>query len=128
MTSGVRPSRWQAAAKTASVMTPTTKCGMRNAECGVDGDGSIAGAGHGSRRSHAPFRTPHSAFRILFRLAERKEVREEAIGARDTSRELPEEAQPGVHVRALADGGHEEPALKRRLARIVQLDERRVGG
>src|SRR3989442_135904 len=98
MTSGVRPSPWQAAAKTASVMTPTTKCGMRNAECGVDCDGSIAGAGHGSRRSHAPFRTPHSAFRILFRLAQRQEVREEPIGAGDAGRELSEEAQPRVEI------------------------------
>src|SRR2546425_2314416 len=47
---------------------------------------------------------------------------------RDPRRQLPEEAQPGVHVRARAHRGHEQSALERRLAGIVHFDERRVGG
>src|SRR6266550_5937443 len=126
MTSGVRPSPWQAAVRRASTAAPKSKCGMRNGECGIEEEGSIGGACIPTRGSHGPFRIPHSAFRILS-LAKREEVRKQPIGAGHTRGQLSKEAQPGVKIRALADRGHEEPALKRRLAGIVQLDERRVG-
>ena len=41
------------------------ECGMRNAECGIEGDGSIPGASSRNRPALGPFRIPHSAFRIL---------------------------------------------------------------
>src|SRR5438445_13437224 len=97
---------------------------MRNAECGMRNlKASVVS------RLDLPLqlRIPNSAFRILS-LAEREEIREEAIRTRDTSGELSEEAQPGIHVRALAHRGHEQSALERWLAGIVHLDERRVGG
>src|SRR6266550_4853541 len=98
---------------------------MRNAE--LTGKGRSLGRATRleARTDHSAFRTPHSAF---LSFAQRQEVGEEPIGTRDTSGELSKEAQPGVHVRALAERGLEQPALKRRLARIVHLDERRVGG
>src|SRR5207244_13630641 len=105
---------------------------MRNAKFGMRN-----GSGKSSRytRPTLGFRIPHSAFRIRFihsalrilSLAEREEIREEAIRTGDTSGELSEEAQPGIHVRALAHRGHEQSALERWLAGIVHLDERRVG-
>src|SRR3989442_12024312 len=125
--SGVRPSPRQAIESERSVTAPINKCGMRNAECGIEWEGSIPGACNAPGGAHGPFRTPHSALRILS-LAERKEVREEPICAGDAGRELPEEAQPGVHVCALAHRGDEQSTLERRLAGIVHLDERRVGG
>src|SRR2546429_8012364 len=97
---------------------------MRNAECGMRNlKASVVS------RLDLPLqlRIPNSAFRILS-LAEREEIREEAIRTRDTSGELSEEAQPGIHVRALAHRGHEQSALERWLAGIVHPDERRVGG
>ena len=38
---------------------------MRNAECGIAGEGPIAEASHATRRPRGPFRIPHSAFRTL---------------------------------------------------------------
>src|SRR6266705_2814398 len=125
--SGVRPSPWQAAVRRASAVTPASKCGMRNAECGIDWEGSIPGACDATRGAHGPFRTPHSALRILS-LAQRQEVREEPICAGDAGRELSEKAQSGIPVPALAHRRHEESTLERQLAGIVQLDERRAGG
>src|SRR5207245_4062055 len=97
---------------------------MRNAECGMR---SLKASVVSRLDLPLQLRIPHSAFRILS-LAEREEIREEAIRTRDTSGELSEEAQPGIHVRALARRGHEQSALERWLAGIVHLDERRVGG
>src|SRR5712691_6586194 len=126
--SGVRPSPWQAAARRANRAAPTNKCGMRNSECGM-AVGSRAATrdppwDSAFRIPHSAFASfiPNSAFRILS-LAQREEIREEAIGPRDPRRQLPEEAQPGVHVRALAHRGHEQSALERWLARIVYLDQ-----
>src|SRR5438876_11033291 len=98
---------------------------MRNAECGMRNlKASVVS------RLDLPLqlRIPNSAFRILFRLAQRQEIRKQPIRTRDTSGELPEEAQPRVDIRALAERGLEQPALERRLPGIVHLDERRVRG
>src|SRR5712691_12586501 len=115
--SGVRPSPWQAAARRAKRAAPTNKCGMRNSECGM-AVGSRAATrdppwDSAFRIPHSAFASfiPHSAFHILS-LAERKEVREEPICAGDTSGELSKEAQPGVHVRALAHRGDEQSTLE----------------
>src|SRR6266581_7412144 len=97
---------------------------MRNAECGMR---HLRASVVSRLDLPLQLRIPNSAFRILS-LAQREEIREETIGAGDTSGELSEKAQPGVHVRALAHRGHEQSALERRLAGIVHLDERRVGG
>src|SRR6266550_6309775 len=97
---------------------------MRNAECGMR---NLRASVVSQLDLPLQLRIPNSAFRILS-LAERQEVREEPIGAGDASRELSEEAQPGVHVCALAHRGDEQSTLERRLAGIVHLDERRVGG
>src|SRR5256886_14771164 len=43
---------------------PPPQCGMRNAECGIDGEGPIPETIDGAQRSRDLFRIPHSAFRI----------------------------------------------------------------
>src|SRR2546430_10054801 len=97
---------------------------MRNAECGMRNlKASVVS------RLDLPLqlRIPNSAFRILS-LAQGQEIRKQPIRTRDTSGELPEEAQPRIDIRALAERGLEQPALERRLPGIVHLDERRVRG
>src|SRR6059036_2913140 len=104
--SGVRPSPWHAVESERSMTAPTSQCGMRILNCGF----RIADCGLAMPASWRELafriRNPKSTirnrrFRILS-LAQRQEIREEAIGPRDPRRQLPEEAQPGVHVRALA--------------------------
>src|SRR2546430_16364187 len=112
MTRGVRPSPWQAIDSETSNAATTSHCELWIAVCGLAGEGPIEGAGRRIRRPDGAIRNPKSATRILF-LAQREEIREEAIGPRDPRRQLPEEAQPGVHVRARAHRGHEQSALER---------------
>src|SRR5947208_7824934 len=127
ITRGVRPSPWQAVVRSTSTVAPKSKRGTRNAERGTARSGPVLGVGPTPRRPHALFRVPNSAFRILS-LAERQQVRKQPIRARDPRRQLPEEAQPGIPVPALAHRRDEQSTLERQLAGIVQLDERRVGG
>src|SRR6266704_3000700 len=99
--SGVRPSPWQAAVRRANRAAPTNKCGMRTLNCGL----RIADCGlamPGLWRALAlRIRNPKSTIRNcrlrILSLAQREEVREEPICAGDAGRQLPEEAQPGVH-------------------------------
>ena len=60
------------------------------------------------------------------RRLQRQQVREQPVGAGHARRQLPEEAQAGVHVGPLPDRGHQQSALQRRLARIVHLEQRPV--
>src|SRR6266496_1119913 len=59
--------------------------------------------------------------------SESHEVREQPAGTGHAGRQLPEEAQPRVHVAALAERGDEQPALERRVTGVVRLKERDVG-
>src|SRR6266566_2832900 len=102
--SGVRPSPWQAAVRRANRAAPTNKCGMRTLNCGFAMPGLWRALALRIRNPKSTIR--NCRLRILF-LAQREEIREEAIGAGDTSGELSKEAQPGVHVRALAHRRHE---------------------
>src|SRR6266550_2801400 len=87
--SGVRPSPWQAAVRRANRAGPTNKCGMRTLNCGFRvADCGLAMPGLW-RALALRIRNPKSTIRncrlrILF-LAQREEIREEAIGAGDTS-------------------------------------------
>src|SRR5438034_301820 len=107
---------------------PTSQCGMRTLNCRF----RIADCGLAMpalwRALALRIRNPKSTIRnrrlrILF-LAKRQKVGKEPIGPRDPRRQLPEEAQPGIHVRTLAHRGDEQSTLERRLAGIVHLDER----
>src|SRR5437667_10323695 len=126
MTSGVRPSPEQPVSR-ASSTAPASHCGLRIADCGLARESPISDATREPPGSRALIRNPKSAIRILF-LAERQEVREEPISARDPRGQLPEKAQSRVDVRPLAEPGHEQPALERGLAGIVGLEQRRIGG
>src|SRR2546430_8251995 len=125
--SGVRPPPWQAAVRSTSTVAPKSKRGTRNAERGTARSGPVLGVGPTPRRPHALFRVPNSAFRILS-LAERQQVRKQPIRARDPRRQLPQEAQPGIPVPALAHRRDEQTTLERQIAAIVQLYYRRVSG
>src|SRR5438445_8153908 len=127
MTSGVRPSPAQATASSERSAAPTSHCGLRIADFGIEVEGPILGAGQWTRRSHGPFRNPQSAIRILL-LAQRKEVSKEPISAGNPGGQLSEKAQSRVDVRPPAEPGHEQPALERGLAGIVGLEQRRIGG
>src|ERR1700694_1203417 len=69
------------------------------------------------------FRTSHSAFRILL-FAQRKQVRKQAVRARNPGRELAEEREPGVDVHPLPHMAHQQAALERWIAGIVHLQKR----
>src|ERR1700680_3034775 len=73
------------------------------------------------------FRTSHSAFRILL-FAQRKQVRKQAVRARNPGRELAEERERGVDVHPLPYMAHQQAALERWIAGIVHLKRRGVGG
>src|SRR2546422_10552746 len=95
--SGVRPSPRQAVESNASSIARANHCGLWIADCGLAGEGPIDGAGRRIRRPDGAIRNPKSAIRILF-LAQREEIREEAISPRDPRPQPPDEAQPSVHV------------------------------
>src|SRR2546425_12343349 len=81
------------AVRSASSTAPTSKCGVRNAECGIEREGPISDAGGRARGPHGPFRTPPPAFRLLLP-AERPEIGGEPVPPGDPRRELPGEAEP----------------------------------
>src|SRR5438132_7707313 len=100
MTRGVRPSPRQAPESettSAALRTRNAERGTRNrwADC------------------CSAFQLPRSAF-VLPHIGplERQQVGKEPIRAGDPRRQLPEERQSRVDVGALADAGHEQPALE----------------
>src|SRR3989442_9679092 len=103
---------------------------MRNAEGGMSGGASCSGS---TFPFNSAFRIPHSTFvsfiphsAFLF-LAQRQQVRKQPIRTGHASRQLSEEAQPGVHVRALAERRHEQAAREWRAAPTLHLHQRRIG-
>src|SRR5438445_13673441 len=96
---------------------------MRNAELKSKVRSVAPAAGLAACPVHSALRTPHSAFLS----SEGQEVGEEPIRPRDSRRQLPEEAEPCVDIRAPAERRDEQAARARRLARIVRLQEGRVG-
>ena len=81
---------------------------------------AAARAAHG--RHAATAARPH---RLAVR-RQREQVREQPERPRHAGRQLPEEAEPGVDVGALPHRGDQQPALERRLARVVGLEQRPV--
>src|SRR2546428_14017452 len=115
MTRGVRPAPARGTGSRERSAAPTSHCGLRIADFGIEVEGPILGAGQWTQRSHGPFRNPQSAIRILLP-AQRKEVSKEPISAGNPGGQLSAKAQSRVALRSPAEPGHEQPALERGLA------------
>src|SRR5712672_1086475 len=84
-------------------------------------------------RSRTTHHAPRTALRNIAAL-QSQQVHKQAVGSRNATGELPEKAQPRVHVRATSERRNEQASpelgrrVGRRIVRLEQRDIRRVPG